>query len=58
MSGSIRSKYEKIKIDSDKLQQQLESSQNQIEEYKSKMEAMRQVFTEILISDSTFLIII
>lgn len=42
MSGSIRAKYEKIKIESDKLQETLESSQNQIEEYKSKMEAMRQ----------------
>lgn len=43
MSGSIRAKYEKIKIESDKLQEALESSQNQIEEYKSKMDAMRQV---------------
>lgn len=43
MSGSIRAKYEKIKIESDKLQQALESSQDQIEEYKNKMEAMRQV---------------
>lgn len=41
MSGSIRSKYEKIKIESDKMQDSLESSQSQIEEYKSKMEGMR-----------------
>lgn len=43
MSGSIRAKYEKIKIESDKLQEALESSQNQIEEYKNKMDAMKQV---------------
>lgn len=41
MSGSIRSKYEKIKIESDKLQENLESSQSQIEDYKRKMDDMR-----------------
>ncbi len=41
MSGSIRNKYEKIKIESDKLQENLERSQAQIEEYRSKMEGMR-----------------
>lgn len=41
MSGSIRNKYEKIKIESDKLQESLEYNQSQIEEYKSKMEGMR-----------------
>ena len=41
MSGSIRAKYEKIKIESDRMQEQLEASQNQIEEYRGKMDAMR-----------------
>lgn len=41
MSGSIRSKYEKIKIESDKMQESLESSQSQIEDYKAKMDDMR-----------------
>ncbi len=46
-SGPIRSKYEKIKIESDKLQDMLNSSQSQIENYKNKMNDMRQVFFKI-----------
>ncbi len=41
MSGAIRSRYEKIKIESDRLQEQLEASQVQIEDYRNKMDAMR-----------------
>ncbi len=41
MSGAIRSRYEKIKIESDRMQEQLEASQSQIEEYRNKMDAMR-----------------
>lgn len=41
MSGPIRSKYEKIKIESDKFQDMLNSSQSQIEQYKNKMEDMK-----------------
>jgi hypothetical protein len=50
-TGPIRSRYEKTKIDSEKFQQRLDSMQAQIEQYKSKMEGMRQVaIVEIILN--------
>lgn len=43
MSGPIRSRYEKVKIDSEKMQHKLDSMQSQIEQYKNKMEGMKKV---------------
>ena len=42
-SGPIRSKYEKIKAESDSLQEATESFQSQIGKYKEKIESLKDV---------------
>lgn len=42
MSGPIRNRYEKCKIESDKLQEKMDSSQRELDEYKNRMESLKQ----------------
>ncbi|RNA12739.1 intraflagellar transport 74 -like protein [Brachionus plicatilis] len=42
MSGPIRNRYEKCKIESDKLQEKMDISQKELEEYKNRMDSLKQ----------------
>ena len=42
-SGPIRARYEKVKMDNERLQEKLDSSQRQIEDYNNKIDSLKQV---------------